>query len=107
MKRMDLGDVTMPRGVILYLVLEDVLAAIQKFANYDWGDSDPESKKINDEVKYRPSNMRAVYHDSNGTEFWIDMDSGKGKTTICWPRNQRPSIETLRTLWDKIYVKSK
>lgn len=73
-------DNTIPRA--------DVLKALGRYMQGDWGDTCEDDKFSNDEaLKDSAEGFMVVYHDSNNIKFWIITDYGRERTTVLLPED--------------------
>ena len=64
---------------------DDLQLALKRHANCDWGDCDPEDCEQNDHAVAEGGRIVSVYHDRNGTKFWIITEADRSVTTILLP----------------------
>ena len=65
----------------------DVFTAIQRHARCDWGDCCPEDAAENEFALDQYLRLFSVYHDRNGTKFWIITEANREVTTILLPED--------------------
>ncbi|MGE3109310.1 MAG: hypothetical protein AB7G11_04880 [Phycisphaerales bacterium] len=64
---------------------EDVVGAIQRHAQADWGDVCRDDWSLNDEALQEEGRLLSVYHDRNGVKFWIITEADRSATTVLLP----------------------
>ena len=70
---------------------KDILSAIERYCNKDWGDLDAEDKQINDDALNYPEDLYllATYKTCKGKIYIItnriSETAGDNATTICFP----------------------
>src|SRR5690349_19088411 len=65
---------------------DDILAALNRHANGDWGDVDDHDRKANDRaLKEGDERLFSVYHAKNGTKFWIISEADRSSTCVLLP----------------------
>lgn len=64
---------------------EDVQASLTRHSHGDWGDCNPEDARENDLAMVQGFRLFSVYHDRNGTKFWIITEADRSATTILLP----------------------
>ena len=64
----------------------DVVLALQRHLDCDWGDISHRDKNLNDIALMMRKRVRSVYNsESNNTKFWIDTDFTNGITSVMLP----------------------
>ena len=66
---------------------EDVQRCLARHACCDWGDCCKEDDAENEFALDRYLRLFSVYHDRNGTKFWIITEAGRSATTILLPED--------------------
>lgn len=84
--------VTLGRTVITRPALDelnpcDVQAALTRHAAGDWGDVCPEDRAANDDAMLAGDRLLSVYHDRDGTKFWIITEWDRSATTVLLPED--------------------
>jgi hypothetical protein len=67
------------------LNLEDVLIALRRHHNGDWGDVCAEDGQANESALQTGERLFSVYHDRNGVKFWIITEANRSATTVLLP----------------------
>lgn len=80
-----LGRLLSTPGAIDTLHPDDMLTALGRHAKCDWGDCCPEDWTENDFALDKYLRLFSVYHDRNGTKFWIITEADRSATTILLP----------------------
>lgn len=80
-----LGKIVVTKGVHSAVPTDDLLNAVLRHAQGDWGDGNDEDHLSNDEALMRQFRLRSVYHTSDMTKFWIITDHERSYTTILLP----------------------
>ena len=83
--RFPLGALHMTPGVRDGIPPSEMLQAMRRHANGDWGDLDPEDRKANDLSLKDGSRLLSAYHAKDGTKFWIITEAGRSMTTVLLP----------------------
>ena len=65
----------------------DVIAALARHANGDWGDCGEEDWAANEQALIDESRILSVYHDCAGKRFWIITEASRIATTILLPED--------------------
>ena len=81
----DLGQILATRGALEDLHPADRSHALGRHATGDWGDCDLEDRNMNDDALENGDRLLSVYHDRNGTKFWIITEAERSVTTILLP----------------------
>ena len=82
-----LGRVVITRTALAALHPQDVPEAIARHAAGDWGevcDADKRENELSVEQGFR---ILSVYHDRNGTKFWIITEADRSATTVLLPED--------------------
>lgn len=66
---------------------EDVQECLKRHASGDWGDCCPEDSKENERSINDGDRLFSVYHDRNGTKFWVITEADRSATTILLPED--------------------
>ena len=80
----DLGRIFVTNGA-LDLVPQDRANGLKRHADCDWGDCCLEDRNMNDDALDHGDRLLSVYHDRNGTKFWIITEADRSVTTILLP----------------------
>ena len=65
----------------------DAYAALQRHARCDWGDCCDEDVAENEFALDKYLRLFSVYHDRNGTKFWIITEANREATTLLLPED--------------------
>jgi len=63
------------------------VAALQRHARCDWGDCCEEDLAENEFALDKYLRLFSVYHDRNGTKFWIITEANREVTTLLLPED--------------------
>lgn len=66
---------------------QDVYACLERHARGDWGDCCEEDQKENEYALTRNLRLMSVYHDRDGTKFWIITEADRSATTVLLPED--------------------
>lgn len=80
-----LGQTVITPGARDTLDPADTWSALQRHASGDWGDCCPEDWQENEFSLDKYLRLFSVYHDRNGTKFWIITDADRRSTCILLP----------------------
>lgn len=64
-----------------------VMASIARHQRGDWGDCCSEDQKTNNQALNKGGRLFSVYHDTNGTKFWIITEADRSVTTVLLPED--------------------
>lgn len=84
-----LGRVVFKANVVAQIDSIDLLYALERHKAGDWGDVDAHDAAIND-LALQPGTegrLLSVYHDANGTKFWIITEADRSVTTVLLPED--------------------
>lgn len=80
-----LGQTVSTPGALEALHPEDMLTCLRRHAAGDWGDCGDEDRQENELSLQEGFRLFSVYHDRNGTKFWIITEADRSVTTILLP----------------------
>jgi len=80
-----LGDLHMTPGARDAIPPNEMLHALRRHANGDWGDLDAEDRQANDLSVRDGSRLLSAYHAKDGTKFWIITEADRSLTTVLLP----------------------
>ncbi|TWT44469.1 hypothetical protein RAS1_08840 [Phycisphaerae bacterium RAS1] len=80
--KFSLGQTVITPAALTAVHAEDIQASLHRHANGDWGDCCTEDARENDFAMSRGFRLLSVYHDRNGTTFWIITEADRSATTI-------------------------
>lgn len=66
---------------------EEVLQALSRHLQGDWGDCDPADAEENERALQDGDRLFSVYHTSTGTKFWIITEADRSATTVLLPED--------------------
>lgn len=84
---MNLGTLVITKNAKETLNELDVLKALSRYIDYDWGEVNKEDKQANDNALKRGERVLGVYRDRNGNKFWIITEADRSVTTILLPED--------------------
>ena len=99
------GQLVATPGVLEAVVNADIMAAFDRHAAGDWGDCCLEDRNMNDDALDHGNRLLSVYHDRQGTKFWIITEADRSVTTILLPseyyprRGESPVLLSFRCLF--------
>ena len=80
-----LGQTVSTPGALETLHPGDMFNSLQRHARGDWGDSGEADRQENELSLLEGFRLFSVYHDRNGTKFWIITEADRSATTILLP----------------------
>ena len=83
--RFPLGQTVITQGALAALTTQDVVTAIRRHSNGEWGDVCPEDAELNDAALSNGSRLLSAYRSSDGTKFWVITESDRSVTTFLLP----------------------
>ena len=81
----ELGRLLSTPGALEELDPQDVMQALARHAQGDWGDCCPGDWAENDFALGKYLRLFSVYRDRRGTKFWIITEADRSATTILLP----------------------
>lgn len=82
-----LGNLAVTATALAQLSAEDMLAAIARHAQGDWGDVDVEDRNENQRSLRAGNRLLSVYRSASGRKFWIITEADRSVTTILLPED--------------------
>jgi hypothetical protein len=79
------GNLYFTAAVDRELVREDIITALERHGNGDWGDVCPEDREANETALATGGRLFSVYHDRRGVKFWIITEADRNATTVLLP----------------------
>jgi hypothetical protein len=80
-----LGKFSMTASASQTLDLEDVLIALKRHHEGDWGDLCDEDTASNEFALQNGGRLFSAYHDPKGVKFWIITEADRNSTTVLLP----------------------
>lgn len=80
-----MGRIVMTRGVQASIAADEILVAVIRHSQGDWGNLCEEDEKRNDEAMVYSMRLFSQYLASDGTKFWIITEQDRSYTTILLP----------------------
>ena len=65
----------------------DVVLALQRHQNGDWGDVDCHDRQMNEDGLRNGDRLFSVYHTTGGLKFWIITEWDRAVTTVLLPED--------------------
>lgn len=81
----DPGRVVATPGALAVLGPLEVHNALSRHFAGDWGDCGPEDWQRNEEALVDGARLFSVYHDQDGTAFWIVTAADRSVTSVLLP----------------------
>ena len=66
---------------------EDIREALARHQRGDWGDCGKEDAAENEFALGKRLRLFSIYHDRNGTKFWIITEADRSRTTVLLPED--------------------
>lgn len=80
-----LGRLCMTPGVKEEVPPSELLHALRRHANKDWGEIDPGDVGLNDRALIEGTRLFSVYVTKSGTKFWVITEADRASTTALLP----------------------
>jgi len=81
--------VATPR-VVRAVHLDEIVSAISRHAQADWGDLSPDEAIINNASLRLGERLLSSYKSAGGVRFWIVTEGDRSATTVLLPDELRP-----------------
>jgi hypothetical protein len=82
-----LGQTVITPNALERLTQADVLGALKRHAEGDWGDVCDEDRQENDLSLREGFRLLSVYHSGSGEKFWIITEADRSATTVLMPED--------------------
>ncbi len=86
-KKFALGQTVMTKNAEDRLFPSDVLVALKRHANGDWGECGPEDAAENELSLKEGFRLFSVFRDRNDVRFWIITEADRSVTTLLLPED--------------------
>lgn len=83
--RLQLGCVVATPGVLGAVPRKELLVALDRHQNCDWGDVSPEDQKSNNYALHHGERVFSAYIAKDKTRFWIITEADRSATTLLLP----------------------
>lgn len=83
--RLRLGRVVATPGVLNAVPRKELLTALERHQNCDWGDVPPEDQKSNNYALRHRERVLSAYTAEDKTRFWIITEADRSATTLLLP----------------------
>ena len=80
-----MGRIVMTNGVQATIAADELLTAVFRHAQGDWGDLGEEDRRTNEEALVFQMRLFSQYKTSDGKKFWIITEHDRSCTTILLP----------------------
>jgi hypothetical protein len=84
-RRFPLGNIYVTRGVQEGIPMEDILSAICRHANGDWGLVGKEDWEANEQALAHGTRLLSAYKMQTGKRVWVITESDRSATTVLFP----------------------
>lgn len=83
--KFEAGQIVITRGAMSRLTQDDVLKALIRHLDGDWGDLDEHDRKQNEAALEHGCRLLSRYVSSAGTTFWVITEHDRSTTTFLLP----------------------
>ncbi len=83
--RFSLGTVVATPGVLETIPRRELLDALRRHAQGDWGEVDEHDRRQNEQALREGLRLFSVYRRSDGEKFWVITEADRSSTTILLP----------------------
>lgn len=81
-KKFPLGRIILTNKVSVTLAPEEILEALSRHMQGDWGDISPSAKKGNDKALTAGGQLLSAYHSAANEKFYVCTEWDRSMTTI-------------------------
>ena len=82
-----LGQIVITPNALGKLASDEILNALDRHAQGDWGDLDKDDKLENDIALEKGFRLLSAYTGTDGIKFWIITESSRAVTTVLLPED--------------------
>lgn len=83
--RFSLGEIIITPGAATKIESSDIKSALRRHKCGDWGELEPEDRRLNDERVEKGGPLASIYQDLKGEKFYILTEADRLVTTILLP----------------------
>lgn len=83
--RFPLGATVITPTALEELSSTAIREALERHAQGDWGEVCQEDREANERALCQGLRLLSVYHNGNGTKFWIITEADRSATTVLLP----------------------
>jgi hypothetical protein len=83
--RFELGRILATPGVLGRVSEAEVLDALARHVDGDWGDVSNDDRKANDDALRDGARVLSAYVTGAGTSFWVITEADRSSTTVLLP----------------------
>lgn len=84
-RSIELGRLFITPGASEGLDPRDTVKAVHRHRAGDWGDCGHDDRLANEDALEVGARLFSVYHDRNGTRFWVITEADRSATTVLLP----------------------
>ncbi len=83
--KFELGSIGMTPGVQTEVAVQEIIDAIRRHAQCDWGELDSEDIETNDWSLKNAARLLSAYRSSTRVKFYIITEADRSSTTVLLP----------------------
>jgi hypothetical protein len=80
-----LGQIVATPNALAHVSNDEILKALSRHLQGDWGTLEPEDKNANDRALKHGGRLFSAYHSLQNVKFWIITEADRSVTTILLP----------------------
>jgi hypothetical protein len=85
MPKFPFGSVNATPGALEAITHDEILAALCRHVQGDWGELDDEDKRANELALADGSRLLSIYHTASGVKFYVLTEADRSLTTVLLP----------------------
>jgi hypothetical protein len=85
--KFSLGQIVATPGALREISNDEILTALGRHANGDWGTLDPHDVKVNENALQHGGRLLSQYHSTQKIKFWIITEWDRSATTVLLPED--------------------
>ena len=86
-RKFELGQIVITKAAHESLLLADVLEAVRRHSNCDWGELDEHDKETNETALIEDTRLFSAYRSESGIRFYVITEYDRQLTTIILPED--------------------
>jgi hypothetical protein len=83
--KFSVGRLVATPGALANVMHDEILQALKRHVNGDWGEVCDEDQAANEEALVTGTRLLSAYTSQSGTKFWIITEADRSATTILLP----------------------
>ena len=86
-RKFALGHLVATPNALAQIANDEIIAALSRHVQCDWGDLDEHDRNANDQALVRGERLLSSYRSTRGVKFWIITEWDRSVTTVLLPED--------------------